>query len=59
MPLDKFLRAKRTQKIERIMNTEVIEVEATEDQEEAARVFERYDLVEVAVVDESGRWSAC
>ena len=28
---------------------------ATEDQEEAARDFERYDLVEVAVVDESKR----
>jgi magnesium transporter len=30
-------------------------VPATEDQEEAARDFERYDLVEVAVVDESHR----
>ena len=37
------------------MNANVIEVEATEDQEQAARVFDRYDLVEVAVVDESGR----
>jgi magnesium transporter len=37
------------------MNTNVIEVLATEDQEEAARDFERYDLVEVAVVDESHR----
>jgi magnesium transporter len=33
----------------------VIEIQASEDQEEAARVFERYDLVEVAVVDESQR----
>ena len=55
MPLDKFLRAQRRVMIEAIMNTEVIEVEANQDQEEAARVFERYDLVEVAVVDESGR----
>jgi magnesium transporter len=37
------------------MNRNVIEVRATEDQEEAAREFERYDLVEVAVVDENNR----
>jgi magnesium transporter len=55
VPLDRILRARRSAKIEKIMNTNVIEVEATEDQEQAARVFDRYDLVEVAVVDESGR----
>lgn len=53
--LDRILRAKRAQQIEAIMNTNVIEVTAEEDQEEAARVFERYDLVEVGVVDEGGR----
>ncbi|MEX0860993.1 MAG: magnesium transporter [Cucumibacter sp.] len=53
--LDRILRAKREQSIEAIMNANVIEVAAEEDQEEAARVFERYDLVEVAVVDEGGR----
>jgi magnesium transporter len=42
-------------KIDAIMNTNVIEVEAGQDQEEAARTFERYDLVEVAVVDENKR----
>lgn len=55
VPLDRVLRAKRAIRIEKIMNGNVIEVEATEDQEEAARVFDRYDLVEVAVVDESRR----
>jgi magnesium transporter len=55
VPLDKFLRAKRDMRIGDLMNTNVIEVDATEDQEEAARDFERYDLVEVAVVDESRR----
>ena len=55
VPLDRILRTKRPAKIEKIMNTNVIEVEATEDQEHAARVFDRYDLVEVAVVDESSR----
>ena len=55
IPLDKFLRTKRQVKIEKIMNSQVIEVEAGQDQEEAARIFERYDLVEVAVVDENKR----
>jgi len=55
VPLDKFLRSKRDVRIGDMMNTNVIEVPATEDQEEAARDFERYDLVEVAVVDESHR----
>ena len=55
IPLDKFLRSPRATKIDAIMNTQVILVRAEEDQEEAARDFERYDLVEVGVIDESGR----
>lgn len=55
LPLDRLLRAKRPTRIEKIMNSNVFQVEATEDQEEAARLFQRYDLVEVAVVDESER----
>jgi magnesium transporter len=53
--LDKFLRAKRDVRIGDLMNQDVITVDATEDQEEAARTFERYDLVEVGVVDENKR----
>ena len=53
--LDKFLRTKRGVRIEDLMNRNIITVDATEDQEEAARVFERYDLVEVGVVDEDRR----
>ena len=53
--LDKFLRAKRDVRIGDLMQSNVIEVQATEDQERAARTFERYDLVEVAVIDESKR----
>ncbi|MFD2649528.1 magnesium transporter [Devosia albogilva] len=53
--LDKFLRSPRVTRIEALMNTNFVTVHATEDQEEAARDFERYDLVEVGVVDESGR----
>lgn len=55
LALDKFLRAKRQVKIADLMNTNIIEVEAGQDQEDAARIFERYDLVEVAVVDENRR----
>lgn len=55
LALDRMLRAKRPAVIKDIMNSTIIEVEAEEDQEEAARVFERYDLVEVAVVDETRR----
>ena len=53
--LDKFLRARRDVRIGDLMQSEVIEIEATEDQERAARTFERYDLVEVAVIDEGKR----
>ena len=55
IPLDKFLRTKRQVQIENLMNRDVLTVDATEDQEEAARGFERYDLVEVGVVDENKR----
>ena len=53
--LDKFLRAKRDVRIEELMSRNIITVDAAEDQEEAARTFERYDLVEVGVVDENKR----
>lgn len=55
LPLDKFLRAQRATKIDSIMNTNLVLVHAEEDQEEAARSFERYDLVEVGVIDEGER----
>ena len=54
IPLDKFLRTRREVQIATLMS-EVLTVEATEDQEEAARTFERYDLVEIGVVDENQR----
>ncbi|MBZ6078741.1 magnesium transporter [Microvirga puerhi] len=55
VPLDRLLRSKRPITIEVIMNDEPDRVEATEDQEEVARLFERYNLVSAAVVDESNR----
>jgi magnesium transporter len=53
--LDRLLRAKRLVPVSDIMDQERWRVRATEDQEEVARLFERYDLVAVPVVDEQDR----
>jgi magnesium transporter len=53
--LDKLLRSKRPVVISDIMTDDPDRVEATEPQEEVARMFERYNLVSAAVVDEGGR----
>lgn len=55
VPLDKVLRSQRVTRIADIMNANLVLIDANQDQEEAARTFERYDLVEVGVVDENGR----
>jgi magnesium transporter len=55
VPLDRLLRAKRPTKIEAIMGEAAHSVEATDDQEDVARLFERYNLLSVGVVDASGR----
>jgi magnesium transporter len=53
--LDKILRTKRDEKVTSIMQENRQAVLATEDQEEVARRFERYNLVSSAVVDENER----
>ncbi len=53
--LNKLLRSKRPVSIEKIMDADVQTVRAELDQEEAARLFERYNLVSAAVVDEHDR----
>jgi magnesium transporter len=53
--LDKILRTKRREKVTSIMAERLDAVQATEDQEEVARRFERYNLVSSAVVDENDR----
>jgi magnesium transporter len=55
VPLDKLLRSKRPTKIDEIMAQAKHSVEATDDQEDVARLFERYNLLSVGVVDEAGR----
>lgn len=53
--LNRLLRAPRPTRMSEIMNDERQRVRATDDQEDVARMFERYNLVSAAVVDESER----
>jgi magnesium transporter len=55
VPLDRLLRAQRPVEIADIMMRDRRAVRVSDDQEEAARQFERYDLVAAPVVDENGR----
>lgn len=55
VPLDMLLRSPREARLESILKDEVREVGATEDQEEAGRLFQRYNLVSAPVTDEAGR----
>ena len=55
VPLDRLLRSKRPTKIGDIMGEIKHSVQATDDQEDVARLFERYNLLSVGVVDEAGR----
>ncbi len=53
--LDLLLRNKRPVPIADLVNEELRHVRATDDQEEVARLFERYDLVAVPVLDSNDR----
>ncbi|MCT7375778.1 magnesium transporter [Chelativorans salis] len=53
--LDRILRTKRAVKIEDVMRETRHAIPATMDQEEAAKIFEQYDLLSAAVVDENER----
>jgi magnesium transporter len=53
--LDQLLRTKRPVPISEILNEELWQVRTTDDQEEVARLFERYDLVSAPVVDATDR----
>ncbi|MBB3453084.1 magnesium transporter [Rhizobium sp. BK313] len=53
--LDRILRTKRQTKVESIMRETSHPIPAVMDQEEAAQVFEQYDLLSAAVVDENER----
>lgn len=53
--LDKLLRSGRAVSISEIMEESIHPVEANMDQEEAARIFQQYDLLSAAVIDEGRR----
>lgn len=53
--LDTLVRAKRSSRLDELMDRERRRVLVTDDQEEVARLFERYNLVSVPVVDEGER----
>lgn len=53
--LDRILRTKRPVPISELVESAHRKVRATDDQEEVARQFERYDLVAAPVVDDSDR----
>ncbi|WP_420409236.1 magnesium transporter [Hoeflea sp.] len=53
--LDRILRTKRQERIEDVMEDTRYRINAEMDQEEAAQLFEQYDLLSAAVVDENGR----
>lgn len=53
--LDKLMRTRRPVALSEIMDEDRRRVKVTDDREEVARLFERYNLVSVPVVDESDR----
>jgi magnesium transporter len=53
--LDRILRSRRPEKIEEIMRETRHAIPVDMDQEEAAQIFEQYDLLSAAVVDENER----
>ncbi|MEO0069440.1 MAG: magnesium transporter [candidate division WOR-3 bacterium] len=54
IPLRKLILAPPDERIEALMDHRVISVEANLDQEEAAKVFQRYDLLALPVVNPDG-----
>ena len=53
--LDRLLRTKRPVRVAELMDPDRRRVRATDDQEEVARMFERYNLVAAPVVDDGER----
>lgn len=55
VPLDRLLRTKRGLKLGDVVTPDKHVVKAIDDQEDVARVFERYNLISAPVVDDGGR----
>ncbi|MBX2813584.1 MAG: magnesium transporter [Myxococcales bacterium] len=54
LALQNLVVARPPTRIEQVMEPKVVEVTANMDQEEVARIFDRYSLVELGVVDQEG-----
>jgi len=55
VPLDRLIRTRRGVKLGEVVTPDRHVVKATDDQEDVARVFERYNLISAPVVDNGGR----
>lgn len=55
VPLDRLVRTRRSVKLGEVVTPDRHVVKATDDQEDVARVFERYNLISAPVVDDAGR----
>ncbi len=55
VPLDRLLRTRRPVLMSAVKAEQAKVVKASEDQEDVARMFERYNLVSAPVVDDAGR----
>lgn len=55
VPLDRLLRSKRPVKVGDIVGEVTHSAKAEDDQEDVARLFQRYNLLSVGVVDDNGR----
>lgn len=55
LPLGKLLLARSGTRVEQIMDPDVVSVGAEMDQEEVARIFMKYDLLALPVVDDAGK----
>jgi len=55
VPLKRLLLARASARIESILDTDIVSVHTDTDQEDVARIMERYDLVSMPVVDAENR----
>jgi len=57
VPVSKIMRQMRDVSLEGIMNSNLVTIEQSMDQEDAAYLFEKYNLISAPVIDASGRLS--
>ncbi len=55
VPVSQLMRAQRETRLSDIMSDTIIKIDQDSDQEEAAYLFEKYNLISAPVINESGR----